>query len=688
MTDPDPWVGCRWSSSSGTATPGGSIPSARTARRWPAWRRTPRCRTVPGPVDLAMIMVAAPRVAAAVARLCRRRRTGRDHLHERLRRDRPGRCRAPGRRWSPLPAQGGMRMLGPNCIGTVGVGAARWPRSRRCSPVRATTLVAGPVGLRQPERCARVRRGQSWPSSAGSGWAGSSTPATRRTCPRSRSWRHRAEPECRGSSATSSRLDDMAGLRAARPRGIPVAVLKAGRSDAGAKAAASHTGALAATDASSTPRCASSASCGPTTSRSCSTSVTRSGSRAARRADESRSSPRPAARASWRRTPSTRTVSRWRRCPRRRRATLDEIVPAYGSTANPVDVTATVMSDPALFDRALDADRGRPGRRRRSSPASACSPGTTSTRWSSSLARVAERTRQAGAGRPDRRRPPGTGGHRPDCARPASRPTPPRRGRFAPLAASCQVATRAGAASCGVGSASPGPGRVGATRRPARHPRRGRDQEAARCRARHPGARRAGLRTAAEDAARGGRRGGRPRRPQGSRARAAAQDRGWRRRRRTSRRTRRRRRTRRLAALGGDVLVEEMITGGVEALVGIAPSPLGPVLTVGRRRHARPRSWTTSRSGVLPVDLRPTSRRMIDETRLGRAAGRCARRCRRRTATRSCDCVLRAGRARRDWPPGFELDLNPVTVLADGRRCLRPRRGVRPGLPVADHGEV
>lgn len=39
-------------------------------------------------------------------------------------------------------------------------------------------------------------------------------------------------------------------------------------------------------------------------------------------------------------------------------AALDEIVPAFGSTANPVDVTATVMSDPTLFDRSLDLIAG------------------------------------------------------------------------------------------------------------------------------------------------------------------------------------------------------------------------------------------------------------------------------------------------------------------------------------------
>ena len=40
---------------------------------------------------------------------------------------------------------------------------------------------------------------------------------------------------------------------------------------------------------------------------------------------------------------------------------LDEIVPAFGSTANPVDVTAAVMSNASLFDRTLDAIAADPG---------------------------------------------------------------------------------------------------------------------------------------------------------------------------------------------------------------------------------------------------------------------------------------------------------------------------------------
>ena len=63
----------------------------------------------------------------------------------------------------------------------------------------------------------------------------------------------------------------------------------------------------------------------------------------------------------------------------------------------------------------------------------------------------------------------------------------------------------------------------------------------------------------------------------------------------------------RLATLGGRVLVEEMISGGVEALVGVTPSPLGPVLTVGIGARS-PSSSTTSHSGSCSGLSRTTGR--------------------------------------------------------------------------------
>lgn len=148
-------------------------------------------------------------------------------------------------------------------------------------------------------------------------------------------------------------LTDGARLRRLASCGKPVALLKAGTSAAGSRAAASHTGAMATSDrvvdavlaqlgiarardvddlldlgvAFTSPRRPS----GPRVAI-----VTTSGGSGILAADEVEATGLCLAQL------STTTT-----------AALDELVPAFGSTANPVDVTATVMSDPELFDRAL-----------------------------------------------------------------------------------------------------------------------------------------------------------------------------------------------------------------------------------------------------------------------------------------------------------------------------------------------
>lgn len=120
----------------------------------------------------------------------------------------------------------------------------------------------------------------------------------------------------------------------------------------------------------------------------------------------------------------------------------------------------------------------------------------------------------------------------------------------------------------------------------------------------------------------------------------------------------------RLAALGGQVLVEEMVEGGVEVLVGVAPSPLGPVLTLG------PGGTLTEvlddvALRLLPVDAEQVEA-MVEETRLGRllAGVRGAPPADRAALVRT---VLAVADLVAAWPEGFELDLNPVTVLPEGR---------------------
>ena len=119
----------------------------------------------------------------------------------------------------------------------------------------------------------------------------------------------------------------------------------------------------------------------------------------------------------------------------------------------------------------------------------------------------------------------------------------------------------------------------------------------------------------------------------------------------------------RLVALGGDVLVERFVPGGVEVLVGITPSSLGRVLTVGVG-GVLTEVIADATVRVLPVSEQDV-RAMIDETRLAMLLAGV-----RGAAPADIDalvaCVLGVADATREWPEGFELDLNPITVLPQG----------------------
>ena len=71
-----------------------------------------------------------------------------------------------------------------------------------------------------------------------------------------------------------------------------------------------------------------------------------------------------------------------------------------------------------------------------------------------------------------------------------------------------------------------------------------------------------------------------------------------------------------LASLGGHVLVEELVPPGVEALVGVTASPLGPVLTLG------PGGILTELVDDVALRLLPVTaedvEEMVDQTRLGK----------------------------------------------------------------------
>ena len=128
----------------------------------------------------------------------------------------------------------------------------------------------------------------------------------------------------------------------------------------------------------------------------------------------------------------------------------------------------------------------------------------------------------------------------------------------------------------------------------------------------------------------------------------------------------------RLSNLAGDgkpnsVLVETFVPKGVEALVGVTSSSLGKVLTVGVG------GILTEIIGDVAIRLLPVNeaivREMIAETRLAPLfAGA------RGSAPADVDAfvkaVLRIAEVAEGWPDGSELDMNPITVLPNGAWVL------------------
>jgi len=117
------------------------------------------------------------------------------------------------------------------------------------------------------------------------------------------------------------------------------------------------------------------------------------------------------------------------------------------------------------------------------------------------------------------------------------------------------------------------------------------------------------------------------------------------------------------AALGGEVLVERFVPGGVEVLVSVSPSPLGRVITVGVG------GVLTEVMADVAVTLAPVSGEDIEEllgrTRVGTLlAGVRGGVPADRAALVSV--IERVAQTVAQWPEDMELELNPVTVLADG----------------------
>jgi acyl-CoA synthetase (NDP forming) len=604
----------------------------------------------PEQVDLAMILVGADRVPAAVddcvaagvpvVIVCSSGFAETGETGARLQEELV--CRA---------AAGGTRVVGPNCIGSVGV------RNRQVtsfSPLFSgadTRLVDGTLGfVSQSGALGYGAVSLAFERGLGLGWVvntGNEADVNALEVMAAVA----AEPECTGLLAYVESLDDIDHLRAVASTGLPVAMLKAGRSDAGARAAASHTGALAAGDrvvdaalrqlgivraddvddlldigdAFSQPR----RPAGPRVAV-----VTTSGGSGILAADALEASGLQVADLS----SETRVV-------------LDDVVPAFGSTANPVDVTATVMSDSTLFDRALHAIVDDGG----VDLVIACFcvlTGKDVTDVVSSLEGAAVRS-----GKPVLAARTGADHLAPEAAAQlraagiSTYPTPARAVRAA--AALHRVANHVPRAQPDTATAptgAPPPPDPDERTLKALLDRAGLPVPAGR------------LATSATDAREAVTEvGGRavlkavvPGLVHKSEAGGVlvgvtpeeAED-----------------AYRRLAALGGNVLVEEYVAGGVEVLVGVAPSPLGPVLTVG------PGGVLTELIDDVALRVLPVTEQdveeMLDETRLAamldglRGAP---------PADRGAlvEAVLGVADLVAGWPPGSALDLNPVTVLPDG----------------------
>ena len=119
----------------------------------------------------------------------------------------------------------------------------------------------------------------------------------------------------------------------------------------------------------------------------------------------------------------------------------------------------------------------------------------------------------------------------------------------------------------------------------------------------------------------------------------------------------------RLQALGGDVLVERFVPGGVEVLVGVSSSPMGRVLTVGVG-GVLTEIVASAAVRVLPVSKWDIGQ-MISETTLDvlLAGARGAPIADREALVIAIDQLAQGVR---DWPDDCELDINPVTVLENG----------------------
>lgn len=613
----------------------------------------PSVRDVPGPVDLALIMVAADRVLGAVddcvaagVPLAVIASSGFAETGEegaRLQAEVVARARA-----------GNMRVIGPNCIGAVGY-------ENRVMATFSPLFGAEEVPF-EPGSLAFVSQSGALGFGAASlalerglrpGWVvstGNDADVTALEVLRELS----QEPSVSGLLGYLEDAPDIGTLRALAGSGKPVALLKSGRTEAGGRAAASHTGALATDD------------------RVLDAALRQLGIVRVDDIDELldvarvfESERRPAGNRVAVVTTSggsgilaadaieAEGLELSALEPRSKEA-LAGIVPAFGAIDNPVDITATVLSDPTLFDRSLDvliADDSV-------DIIVACfcvMAGPDVEKAVTSLAKAAEK-----GGKPILVARTGADFLAPDAPRDlreAGLPEYPTPARALRAAAALWEVSRPRTAlpevPAGAGTTGPLPG--------ATEPELKRllaDAGVAVPRGRTV--------TGPDDAVRAVRELGGSAvfkavvpgllhkteaggvevgvTPDGA-AQAYA----------------------RIAALGGDVLAEEVVGDGVELIVGVHSSDLGPVLTAGL-------------GGIFTEILDDVAHRLLP-LRPGEGAEMLAelRGAKVLAGTRgrpgvdvaaAADVLHRVAELVQDWPRGFSLDLNPVRVLPQGAVVL------------------
>lgn len=332
-------------------------PSTTEVRGLPCY---PSLGAVHSPIDLALVMVSAAHVPQTIDECAAARIpmviVGASGFAEAgtegtaLQADMAARAKAAG-----------IRLLGPNCIGAVGFATKLMATFTPLFSASEVPWHSGSVGfVSQSGALGFGAVSLALERGLGLGWAintGNEADVTALEVLETLG----GLDSCDALLAYVEQLSDADALRRLASLGKPIALIKAGGSDAGAAAAASHTGALATPDrvvnaalrqlgiaraldvdelldfgeAFSQPR----RPAGPRVAI-----VSTSGGSGILATDAIDASGLSLASL----TNSTRSV-------------LDEFVPAFGSTANPVDVTATVMSDISVFERCLDAVAADPG---------------------------------------------------------------------------------------------------------------------------------------------------------------------------------------------------------------------------------------------------------------------------------------------------------------------------------------